>query len=423
MTIQGNKKIKNYTVLEKFPAGIWGVLNRVKHGKSGKVFALKQLSCNCPLDYQSLLQEFKLLTSLKHENLSGVHSLDMDSNGYPFFITEFIPGSPITSVMKDSESARKQFDSIATQICDALDYLHQRGFNHHDLHPNNILLHKEGKNWKVTITDYGLYNIVGCPDIFQRNMDNKLTYAAYLSPEIITGNSPDHRSDYYSLGVILYEILTGTNPFAKNSLQSIISSHINHHPVPPSNLDKSVTDPQNSIILQMLAKEPSFRPAGADVIKNTLQTGTGSGSDMPILTTGMFVGQNLPLKEMREAFEAACQGQGKILLVHGEKGIGKTRLLQEIRADFLLSGAQIIDISYDKHMDSSREMFRHLFEKLSQFNSRISRDLTALIYRRGFRSILLHPLTEPSSTACSTMQQNASYRTLKSAKMILLHLR
>ncbi len=409
MTLKQNIKMKDYSVLKKAASGLWGTLYKVKHKKTGKVAALKELFFECPMDYDSLAQEFKYLIALDHKNLVKIHTLDIGPEGLPYHIMDDVPGNPLLSVMNQSKSAWEQFNDIVSQILDGLDYLHQKGFRHHDLHPNNILLHKEGKRWKVTITDYSLYDIVGCPDIYQRDMENRLNYAAYLSPEVITGNSPDYRSDYYSLGVILYEILTGDNPFAKNSLQSIISSHLNQYPVSPAELSENVTETQNSIILQMLAKEPSFRPTTATVIKNALCGSNLPSLEPPLRTSGMFVGQNLPLKELRTAFESACQGQGKILLVHGEKGIGKSRLLQEIRTDFLLSGAHVVDVVFDQETESSRDLFQNLFEKMSHVNPRISKDLTSLIYRKG---LMEHPFAAADKAVLNRAHHHAAKRLL-----------
>lgn len=372
---------KFYDILETLGTGRWGEVFKARDRRSDKVLAVKVVRNDPGAEESILRHEFQILSRLDHPNIVKVYDLGTDGNGTTFYTMEWVDGAAIRTHFDDLRRDTRNSMNLLLQICSALSFIHSRNISHSDLKPENILIRKSGNSYIAKISDFGL------AELFGKTVESgvprlKGTYP-YMSPELIRGQVPDHRSDLYSLGVILYEWTTGRNPFASESIQAIISGHLNKVPPPPKSVNPEIDAGLNSLILQLLAKEPSFRPSTAAEIPVILNIASRETIDPPPVTTGMFVNQQLAYRELQELFEKTCSGIGSLAVVSGPEGIGKSRLLSDVRIEFQLSGANIIDISPLSADQGAIDVFDRLFAELRQHNAKISPKLGDLIFSRG----------------------------------------
>ena len=202
------------------------------------------------------------VAQLRHPNIIQVFDFNSDDENY-YMVLEFVPGETIQDHLKRLNaddrrlSVTKAAEYIA-DICDAVDYAHQRGMIHRDIKPANLMLNVMGQ---AILMDFGIAKIVGG----QRHTATGAVVgtAMYMAPEQITGEKPDHRADIYSLGVTLFEMLSGRPPFEADSAMTLMMMHVND-PVPNlRELNPDVPDNLIEVINKALAKDPNDRYQGA----------------------------------------------------------------------------------------------------------------------------------------------------------------
>ena len=203
-------------------------------------------------------EEAAAVAQLRHHSIIQVYDFNSDEDTY-YMVLEFVPGETIQDHLKrlNAEKRRlsvtKAIEYIA-DICDAVDYAHQRGMIHRDIKPANLMLNVMGQ---AILMDFGIAKIVGG----QRHTATGAVVgtAMYMAPEQIKGESPDKRADIYSLGVTLFEMLSGRPPFEADSAMTLMMMHVND-PVPDlRNLNPDVPDSLVTVINKALAKDPNDR--------------------------------------------------------------------------------------------------------------------------------------------------------------------
>ena len=379
MNLDSKKLAKKYIILGKLGEGRWGQVFQVKDNTDNKVYALKGVDIGDDSETIFLSNEFQMLCRLNHPNIVKVHDFGFLEDGSAYYTMEWVDGKSINHYFEQIRSEPAVLKEVICQLCDALAYLHTSGIVHSDLKPENILVSRQGKKITVKISDFGLAEMFNKPFVQTQGIPQLRGTYPYMSPEMIKGRQIDHRSDLYSLGVILYELTTGVNPFAMKSIQAIISSHLNKHPQQPTEFNPELDPELNRIILQLLAKEPSFRPTTAEEISISLRLKDKNLIQPPPLAQGMFVGQRLPWKELQRNFEKACQGKGSLVLVEGPDGIGKSRLLDDIKAEFQLSGAHVLEI-FGESKRSAFDVFNQLFSRLDFLGYKLPTDMIELLF-------------------------------------------
>src|SRR5579884_951902 len=268
MSLDIGATIGDYQIVGVLGAGGMGKVYKVRNVISDRIEAMKVLLPNLDSDRDladRFVREIKVQASLDHPNIAGLHTAQRAENQL-LMIMEYVEGSTIDTLMKNGRIPVREGVNYISQVLSALAYAHARGVIHRDIKPSNMMLTPEGV---VKLMDFGIAKMTA---------DHKLTQTGrtvgslfYMSPEQIRGDTNlDARSDLYSVGISLYEIVTGRRPFAGDSDYSIMAAHLQQAPMPPVQLDPSLPPALNDVILMSIAKDPAQRFQSADAFRNAL---------------------------------------------------------------------------------------------------------------------------------------------------------
>ncbi len=211
------------------------------------------------------LREIKVQAAMDHPNITKLHTA-FQFEGRLIMVMEYVEGTPLEGLLHDGPLPVGDALRDCIQVLDALGYAHERGVVHRDLKPSNMMLTRDGT---VKLMDFGIARL---------SQDRKLTQTGrtlgslfYMSPEQIRGDpNIDGRSDIYSLGICLYELVTGKRPFVGDSEYSIMAAHLQQAAVPPVEVDPSIPKPLSDVILLAINKDPEQRFQKAAAMKNAL---------------------------------------------------------------------------------------------------------------------------------------------------------
>jgi predicted Ser/Thr protein kinase/tetratricopeptide (TPR) repeat protein len=333
-----------YLILEELGKGGMGRVYRVKDQKLDEEMALKLLKPEIAEDEETIERfknELKFARKISHRNVCRMY--DLHEEKAIFFITmEYVSGVSLKSLIQRAGSlpAEKAI-RIAEQICSGLEEAHKLGIIHRDLKPQNIMLDQD-ENAKIM--DFGISRFLEAKGFTQTGMI--IGTPDYLSPEQAEGFDVDLRSDIYSLGVILYEMVTGKVPFEGDTALSVVLKHKSELPRDPGEFNPRLSSELSAVILKCLAKDKEVRYQSAQELLqelDSLEKGTGvaasaakprvpaflaeeeiSKKEKPI-----FVAREQELKKLNTFLDKVRSGNGQVVFVTGEAGSGKTALIQE----------------------------------------------------------------------------------------------
>ncbi len=287
----------------------------------------------------------------QHPHIVTVFDVREDE-GQLYMVSEYLSGGDVEQKIAQAENGILKISEalkIAEEICGGLEHAHARGIIHRDLKPGNIWLAEDGT---AKLGDFGLAVSLEQSRLTQEGLI--VGTVAYMAPEQALGQHTNARSDLYALGAVLYEMVTGRPPFMGDGVVSIISQHINTPPVAPTLRNARVSPALETLILQLLQKDPDARPESAKVVREAIQAisqgaiiGAAALRAMNVnpldrLAGGVFVGRDDEIKRLRIGVDQILSRRGCVRMLVGEPGIGKTRTSEELTTYAKLRGAKVI---------------------------------------------------------------------------------
>jgi TolB-like protein/Flp pilus assembly protein TadD len=249
--------ISQYRILEKLGEGGMGIVYKAQDTKLGRLVALKFLSNHLTADEEDkkrFLDEAKAASALDHPNICTVYEIGETRDGQLFIAMAYYDGETLKTRMERGPLRVEEAITIILQIAQGLANAHRRGGFHRDIKPANILITKDGQ---AKIVDFGLAKLSGQAKITKAGAT--LGTVAYMSPEQVLGESVDYRTDIWSLGVVLYEALTGHLPFKGEYEQGVMYRIINEDPELLTNSRSDLPIELERIVEKSLAKSPDRR--------------------------------------------------------------------------------------------------------------------------------------------------------------------
>ena len=249
------KTISQYKILEKLGEGGMGVVYNAHDTKLDRDVALKFLPLELTKDpsaRERFIHEAKAASALSHPNVCTIHDIQEHENQM-FIVMDFVDGQTLRE-KKDSISFKQAID-IGIQVADGLAAAHEKGIVHRDIKPENIMIRKDGI---VQVMDFGLAKLRGSVTRLTKEGSTVGT-AGYMSPEQVQGQDTDHRSDIFSFGVLLYELLTGQLPFKGVHETALAYEIVNVDPAPMSSIKPEIDPNLDAIVLECLEKDPRER--------------------------------------------------------------------------------------------------------------------------------------------------------------------
>lgn len=284
-------------------------------------------------------REFRALARLRHPNVIRVEAYG-DLFGHPYIAMEYVEGHDLHAAIHrfrtlPSEERWRRCEEILVDLCRALAYIHRRGLVHRDLKPSNVLIDPDHR---CKLTDFGIVKDLD-PEADSAVSTTLVGTWAYASPEQITGQPIDHRSDLYSLGVILFAMLTGRRPFVARDLGGYLELHRSHQAPAPREVDPSIPAHLDEICLRLLRKQPRERFRSAQEILYRLEQIEVDADEGGIADwVPPLVGRDAEEEALREHIASLTRQEGGLVLVEGLEGAGKTRLLEGVTAQCQLMG-------------------------------------------------------------------------------------
>ena len=279
MSLAPGTKLGHYQLVALIGAGGMGEVYRARDPKLGREIAIKVLPDEVTKNDERLRRfgrEAKALAALDHPNIVTVHSIEEDQ-GTPFITMQLVRGRNLSELIAHKGLPLKQFFEIAIPLADAVSSAHEQGVTHRDLKPDNLMVSDKGQ---LKILDFGLAilrqgscKVAGSelPTVTKTQAGRIVGTAAYMSPEQAEGKRIDHRSDMFSMGTILYEMLTGQRPFKGEGQASILSSILRDTPPSVTTLNSDCPRELSRIVKRCLVKDPDDRYQSAKDLRNELK--------------------------------------------------------------------------------------------------------------------------------------------------------
>ncbi|HET8676409.1 MAG TPA: protein kinase [Blastocatellia bacterium] len=337
-----SQSISHYRIIKQLGAGGMGEVYLAEDIRLARKVALKFL----PAEFtkhedrvRRFVQEAKAASALNHPNIVTIYDIG-DSDAGSFIAMEFIDGRTLRAMITEG-CPLNALAQLGSQMAKGLAAAHRSGINHRDIKPENIMVRDDGY---VKMLDFGLARLV--PTGMDREAatlqytqpGTLLGSVRYMSPEQARGESVNHPSDIFSLGIIFYEIATGRHPFATDSILGTLNAIEGQVPVNPSRLNPEIPPAIEILILRMLQKDARLRPTAAEIEMALAEIGgqpLSMESRSPVLRphTRHTVGREKAHAELREALAIAFAGKGLLICVPGEPGMGKTTLVEDFLSD------------------------------------------------------------------------------------------
>jgi serine/threonine protein kinase len=273
VSLKDTPVVGNYRVVSKIAAGGMANIYKATHLTQGGVAVLKipyEQFQNDPKFIERFQREAELGKKLHNENIIRIYESGISKEGLTFIAMEYLEGIDLRQYLnKYGKVPIQEAVKTIVQVCRALDYAHTKGITHRDIKPENIMLPEPKGKGRVVLMDFGVAH-----QAYLVTVGTRSTYLGtphYMSPDQLSDEGIDNRSDIYSLGVVLFEMLTGRRPFDETDPLKLILQHKETPPPIPSSLNSKISPELNTLILKMLAKKPEDRYQNVESILVELQ--------------------------------------------------------------------------------------------------------------------------------------------------------
>lgn len=341
------QKIDQYEILEELGSGGMGTVYKARDLSLDRIVAVKVLSDKAGWESgdwaERLKHEAQAAAKISSPNVVTVHQVS-EASDPPFIVMEYVEGTNLKRELRN----RGAFTvpgavRIACQVCDALTAAHGANVLHKDIKPENIIISSSGV---AKVMDFGIARLPRRGEAQEEGIGPAGT-AAYMSPEQAMGNPLDERTDVYSLGVVMYELLTGRLPHEADTVDDLLDRKIREVAPLPSDLGFSLPGRLESLIMKALENDPELRFSSAFEMKTailscvpasfdrTMRTGLeedGSAQTPGHAVAGLeLVGRDEIVSQLADCVESTKVGSGRAVVLSGETGVGKTAILDEVQ--------------------------------------------------------------------------------------------
>ncbi|MBA3534772.1 MAG: AAA family ATPase [Ardenticatenales bacterium] len=356
--------LPGYRIDEMLYTTSHSIVYRGQREKGHTPVILKVLNKSYPTPVEQARFQHEYMLTRQFGGTGIIHALDMLQHQHsPVMVLEDIGGIPLKHAQAEHRLSLGEKIAIAIQITQALATLHDHGVMHKDINPTNIV--RNPTTGQLKLIDLGLATVLSREQPEVRHPEELEGTLSYLSPEQ-TGRmnrAMDYRTDFYSLGVTFYELLTGKLPFDSKDPLELIHAHIARPPLPPQSLDATIPAPLSDIVLKLLAKTAEERYQSAYglladlelVQRQWLETGTvdafllGQNDMSPRFALPQrLYGREAALAALLATFERVSQGATELVLVAGYAGVGKSALINELHEPIVRQRGYFIAGKFDK---------------------------------------------------------------------------
>lgn len=268
MALEVGNRVGDYEVLALLGAGGMGCVYKVRNIISNREEAMKILLPDFASDHDlaaRLVAEIRTLAGLEHPNIAQLRTAFRDGNQF-VMVMEYVEGTTLEKMATQGELTLDKILDYSTQALAALSYAHGRGVTHRDIKPANIMITSHGV---VKLMDFGIAKSGENMQLTRPGTTMGSVY--YMSPEQVRGGTVDARSDIYSFGVTLYEMLTGRKPFQAETSYSVLNAQLNEAPTPPVQINPALPPALNNIVMRAMVKAPEGRFQTAEEFRAALK--------------------------------------------------------------------------------------------------------------------------------------------------------
>ncbi len=349
MVLAQGTRLGSYEIVSWLGGGGMGVVYKAQDTRLGRFVALKFLPAALTRDEEAkkrFMQEARVASSLDHPNICTIYDIAETSDGQLYLALAYYEGETLKHRLERGAMPLEEVADIGLQISRGLDKAHSAGIVHRDIKPANLMMTSDGL---IKILDFGLAKLVGQVGLTQTG--TALGTVAYMSPEQARGQVVDQRTDIWSLGAVLYEMLGGRTPFPGESAQVVIYNILNTEPTPleagqgvpamtlMSMVRRALAKPLTSRYQSVRELQADLSSIGVGVSESRPGSGPASVSVVAVSAaptavrrTG-FVGREAERSKLRRLLDQSVSGQGALVMIGGEPGVGKTRLTEELLAE------------------------------------------------------------------------------------------